>query len=309
MGPWYHGGWGRSDGDALGPVKFNAKTSEYYREQVQLPFFEYHLKGKGTPKLAKATVFETGTNRWRKYDAWPPRQAERKALYLQPGGRLGFEPPSAASGEFDEYVSDPARPVPYYDKIGIGMDRDYVTADQRFASRRPDVLVYESGVLDEDVTIAGPVEAELFVSTTGTDSDWVVKLIDVYPDDYGEADQRRQEQGPRPPDTGVRYGGYQQLVRGDVMRGKFRNSYEKPEPFRPGEPTSVRFALPDTCHTFRAGHKVMVQVQSSWFPLADRNPQTFTDIYAARPEDFRKATQRVYHQGDKESRVMVRVVK
>jgi uncharacterized protein len=298
MGPWVHGGWSRSDGDALGPVRFNAKTAPFFREQIELPFFEYHLKGKGAPKLPKAWVFETGTNQWRKYDAWPPRGAKPKSLYFHAGGRLAFDP-SAESGEaFDEYVSDPAKPVPYIDKIGIGMDKDYMTADQRFAARRPDVLVYQTDVLTEDVTVAGPVEAELFVSTTGTDSDWVVKLIDVYPDDYPDPD-------PNP--TGVHMGAYQQLLRGDVMRGKFRNSLAKPEPFQPGQPTPVRFALPDCCHTFRTGHRIMVQVQSTWFPLVDRNPQRFEDIYAAKEGDFRKATQRVYRSGDMRSRVTVLV--
>jgi putative CocE/NonD family hydrolase len=298
MGPWFHGGWIRDDGESLGPVHFNAKTAQFFREQIERPFFEYHLKGKGEPKLPKAWVFETGTNRWRKYDAWPPREAQRKSLFFHAGGRLAFDPPSAGGEAFDEYVSDPAKPVPYIDKIGIGMDREYMTADQRFAARRPDVLVYATDVLDEDVTVAGPVTAELFVSTTGTDSDWIVKLIDVYPDDLPDPD-------PNP--TGIHLGGYQQLVRGDVMRGKFRGSLAEPVPFEPGKPARVRFALPDACHTFRSGHRIMVQVQSTWFPLVDRNPQTFLDIYSAKAEDFRKATQRVYRSGDLCSRVTVLV--
>jgi putative CocE/NonD family hydrolase len=296
MGPWVHGGWSRGDGESLGPVRFNAKTAPFFREQMQQPFFDYHLKGKGADPLPKAWAFETGTNRWRKYDAWPPKDAQKKSLYFHADGRLAFDPPSAGGEAFDEYVSDPAKPVPYIDTIGIGMAKEYMTADQRFAARRPDVLAYVTDVLDEDVTIAGPVTAELIVSTTGTDSDWVVKLIDVYPDDYP---------APDPNPTGVQLGGYQQLVRGDVMRGKFRNSLEKPEPFEPGRPARVRFALPDTCHTFRPGHRIMVQVQSSWFPLVDRNPQTFVDIYTAKAEDFRKATQRVYRGGDFASRVTV----
>ncbi|HEY1378546.1 MAG TPA: CocE/NonD family hydrolase [Gemmataceae bacterium] len=298
MGPWYHGGWSRSDGDALGPVKFNDKTAVYFRDKIQLPFFEYHLKGKGEPGLAKATVFETGTNRWRRHDAWPPAGAKRKALYFHAGGRLAFDPPAENGDGFDEYVSDPARPVPYVEKVAVGMDKDYMVADQRFAGHRPDVLVYATDPLPEDVTVAGPVEVDLVVSTTGTDSDWVVKLIDVYPDDLPPPD-------PNP--TGLQPGGYQQLVRGEPMRGKFRNGFDKPEPFEPGRPAAVKFVMPDVCHAFRSGHRIMVQVQSSWFPLVDRNPQTFCDIYAAKPEDFRKATQRVYRSADRPSRVVVRV--
>jgi putative CocE/NonD family hydrolase len=312
MGPWFHGGWNRGAGDALGPVRFNAKTGDYFREHIELPFFEYHLKGVGDAKHPKAWVFETGTNRWRKFDAWPPT-CEKKALYFQPNGRLSFDPPSRAGEAYDEYVSDPAKPVPYYDKIGIGMDTRYMTADQRFAARRPDVLVYESEVLEQDVTLAGPIVADLVVSTTGTDSDWIVKLIDVYPDDLPDAeaentDGNRNQNRNQPP-AEAKLGGYQQLVRGDVMRGKFRNSYEKPEAFKPGEPTTVKFALPDICHTFRPGHKIMVQVQSSWFPLVDRNPQTLCDIYTAKAEDFQKATQRLYRGGEQASRVGVTVLK
>ena len=196
-------------------------------------------------------------------------------------------------------MSDPAKPVPFIDKIAIGMTREYMIEDQRFAARRPDVLVYQTDPLEEDLTIAGPIEVELHVSTSGTDSDWIVKLIDVYPDDYPD---------PNPNPTGVRMGGYQQLVRGDVMRGKFRNSFEKPEPFVPNQPAAVKFTLPDVCHTFRTGHRLMVQVQSTWFPLVDRNPQTFVDIYTAKESDFRKATQRVYHTRELASRVNVLVM-
>jgi putative CocE/NonD family hydrolase len=312
MGPWVHGGWSRGAGDALGPVRFNAKTGDYYRETIELPFFEYHLKGVGDGKHPKAWAFETGTNQWRKFDAWPPN-GEKKALYFHANGRLSFDPPSRAGEACDEYLSDPAKPVPYYDRIGIGMDQRYMTADQRFAARRPDVLVYESDVLDQDVTIAGPIVADLVVSTSGTDSDWIVKLIDVYPDDLPNPEtdnaggNRNQNRNPTPSDD--KLGGYQQLVRGDVMRGKFRSSYEKPEAFKPGEPSAVKFALNDVCHTFRPGHKIMVQVQSTWFPLVDRNPQTFCDIYSAKAEDFQKATQRVYRSGEQASRVAVTVVK
>lgn len=301
MGPWLHGGWERGDGASLGHVPFNAKTGEFFREKIELPFFEFHLKGKGDFKPPEAWVFETGTNLWRKHDAWPPRTARVQTLHLSGDGKLAFDPAAdaTASEAHDEYLSDPAKPVPFIDKIGIGMLPEYMVADQRFAARRPDVLVYQTDVLKEDLTIAGPILADLRVSTTGTDADWVVKLIDVYPDDYPD---------PNPNPTGVRMGGYQQLVRGDVMRGKFRNSFEKPEPFEPGKSTQVKFNLQDTCHTFRAGHRVMVQIQSSWFPLVDRNPQTFVDIYSAKPSDFRKATQRVYRSRELPSRVTLLVV-
>jgi uncharacterized protein len=294
MGPWSHGGWSRSDGESLGYVKFNDKTGVYYREQIELPFFEKHLKGKVSPDLPKAQVFETGTNRWRKFDAWPPKASQPKSLWLGDAGRLVAVVPENVSG-FDEFVSDPAKPVPHTDKISIGMDREYMVADQRFAARRPDVLVYSTDALTEDLTVAGPIEVELSVTTTGTDADWVVKLIDVYPSDLPDPD-------PNP--TGVKLGGFQQLVRGEPFRGKFRNSFEKPEPFEPGKAATVKFTMPDICHTFRPGHKLMIQVQSTWFPLVDRNPQTFLDIYSAKVEDFHKATHRVYRN----SRVTMRVL-
>lgn len=300
MGPWLHGGWagGRGDGSFLGHVPFNSKTADFYREKIELPFFEFVLKGKGEFKHPKAWVFETGTNLWRKYDAWPPRNAAAKSLYFRAGGRLAHDAPtdSDSGAAHDEYLSDPAKPVPFHDKVGIGMSPEYMVGDQRFAGRRPDVLVYSTDVLEQDVTIAGPIVADLFISTSGTDSDWVVKLIDVYPQDYPD---------PNPNPTGVRMGGFQQMVRGDVMRGKFRTSFEKPEPFSPNQPAAVKFTLPDTTHTFRTGHRIMVQVQSTWFPLVDRNPQTFCDIYNAKEADFKKATQRVYRTRELPSRVTV----
>jgi putative CocE/NonD family hydrolase len=300
MGPWLHGGWSGGDGASLGDVRFNSKTSEFYREQIELPFFEFHLKGVGEFKHPEAWVFETGTNQWRKHDAWPPKAAKRKPLYLRAKGHLAWEAPEGGDADgYDEYVSDPAKPVPYQDQIAVVMSPEYMVADQRFAGRRPDVLVYETDVLDEDVTIAGPVHVDLHVSTTGTDSDWVVKLIDVYPSDYPD---------PNPNPKGVRMGGYQQLVRGDVMRGKFRKSFEKPEPFVPGEAAAVSFRMQDSYHTFRTGHRIMVQVQSSWFPLVDRNPQTFVDIYHAKEADFQKATQRVYRSREMPSRLSVLVL-
>lgn len=300
MGPWIHGGWSRGDGETLGNVSFNSKTAAFYREQIEFPFFEFHLKGEGKPNHPEAWVFETGTNIWRKYDAWPPKNVTPRSYYLKGAGSLSGEPPQEAdvATAFDEYPSDPSKPVPFLDKITIGMVPEYMTADQRHASRRPDVLVYQTDILEQDTTLAGPLEVELHVSTSGTDSDWVVKLIDVYPNDYPD---------PANNPTGVKMGGYQQLVRGDIFRGKFRKSFEKPEPFVSNQPDLVKFAIPDICHVFRPGHRIMIQVQSSWFPLFDRNPQTFVDIYTAKPSDFQKANQRVYRTATMPSRVTVMV--
>jgi putative CocE/NonD family hydrolase len=217
---------------------------------------------------------------------------------LSAGGKLDLEPTADSADAYEEYVSDPAKPVPFIDKIAIGMSPEYMVADQRFAGQRTDVLVFQTAELEKDATIAGPIQVDLHVSTTGTDSDWIVKLIDVYPDDYPDPD-------PNP--TGVKMGGFQQLVRGDVMRGKFHNSFEKPEAFEPGRPTPVKFIMQDSYHTFRSGHRIMVQVQSSWFPLVDRNPQTFVDIYSAKDSDFKKATQRVYRSKEMPSRITVLV--
>ena len=248
-------------------------------------------------------MFETGTNQWRQYDAWPPKAAKLRSLYLHAAGKLSWDAPHKPAEDndagFDEYVSDPNKPVPYREKVAIGMAPDYLIEDQRLAGRRTDVLVYQTDVLEEDVTLVGPLIADLHVSTTGTDSDWIVKLVDVYPDDYPD---------PKDNPTGVRMGGYQQLVRGDVLRGKFRNSLSNPEPFEPGRPTPVTFTLPDTCHSFRTGHRIMVQIQSTWFPLVDRNPQKFVDIYSCSESDFQKATQRVYRTSEMPSRVKALVM-
>ena len=257
----------------------------------------------GTETVAQATVFETGTNRWRRFDAWPPAGLQPRTLYLLGDGRLAGDAPAAGEA-FDEYVSDPGRPVPYVGHVQMGMQGDYMTEDQRFAAARPDVLVYRTEALEEDLTVLGPIGVTLHVSTTGTDADFVVKVIDVYPGDLPTPEWKGAE--PRPANH-VRMGGYQQLVRGEPFRGKFRRSFEKPEPFTPGEPDVIRFELPDVAHAFRRGHRLMVQVQSSWFPLTDRNPQTFTDIPRARPEDFQKATQRVYRSSARPSSITLAV--
>jgi uncharacterized protein len=299
VGPWVHGGWARYHGEHLGRAEFASNTGDFYRTNIVFPFFEHYLKGAPDPKLPKAYVFETGTNVWRRYSAWPPKNAESRILYLQPNGGLSFEAPKDDSPAFDEYVSDPAKPVPFVNYTDPEVPQEYMVSDQRFAASRPDVLVYETPVLEEDVTVVGPVSPKLFVSTSGTDSDWDVKLIDVYPQDYPDSklDQPQEPQNRRadvePPSFTM--AGYQQLVRGEPFRGKFRHSFEKPEPFTPGTIEQVEFTMPDVNHTFRRGHRIMVQIQSSWFPLTDRNPQIFVNIPDAKASDFVKATERVYH--------------
>jgi putative CocE/NonD family hydrolase len=289
MGPWTHGGFARGDGDRVGNVQFYSRTALYYRENIEFPFFLQALKGKGGVKLPKAWVFETGSNQWRKFDAWPP---PGKTLDLFPTEKGVLSTQHPAQERHDEYVSDPARPVPYSASLSLRMRGDYMTDDQRFAAARTDVLVYQSAVLDHDVSVFGPIPVELKISTSSTDSDFVVKLIDVYP-----------ENAELPAMSG-----YQQLVRGEPFRGKYRKSFETPIAFEPGKPDRIVFALPDVAHTFRAGHRIMVQIQSSWFPLTDRNPQKFVDIPNARPEDFVKATERVYTGGAEATRIRLPVV-
>jgi len=286
MGPWSHGQWNQNDGHWLGDIDFGSRTSEFYTEFVELPFFNFHLKGQGTPDLAEAIVFETGANVWRYLDSWPPAHRKTSRLYLRDGERLSFEPPERTETGFDEYVSDPAKPVPYTGKTNQWYDESFMLEDQRFAGRRPDVLSYSTEVLEEDVRVAGPLTVSFYVSTSGTDSDWVVKVIDVFPSDTANPVSNPRE---------VELGGYQMLVRGDVLRGKFRNSLAAPEPFAPGEVTKIQFDLQDVFHTFKKNHQIMIQVQSTWFPMIDLNPQKLVDIYNACPEDFQKAVQRVFH--------------
>jgi hypothetical protein len=302
MGPWFHSGWNLLAGasENRGPFAFGG-TRTYFQEKIEFPFFNYYLKGKGTLDIPEAVVFETGTDQWRTYDSWPPAGAEPKKAYFAGSGLLSFAPLSGSAGPgFEEFLSDPAKPVPYTQLITARYNRDYFVEDQRFAASRPDVLVYATEPLAEDVTITGPIKAELYVSTTGTDADWVVKVIDVYADDAPD---------PKPNPLNVRMGGYQRLVRGDIFRGKFRRSFEKPEPFVPGRVAKVAFELPDVQHAFLKGHRIMVQVQSSWFPLFDRNPQKFCDIRAAEERDFQKATHRLYRTREQPSHIEFRVIK
>ena len=315
MGPWSHGQWGGRDGTSMGNIKFGSNTSIWYQNNVEIPFFNYYLKSKGDdPKIAEATIFFSGANEWKKLEQWPPAATQPREIYLDKNGTLSWNAPSPLStrGEgsgvrFDEYTSDPAHPVPYTEDVHFSRTREYMDDDQRFASRRPDVLTFETFPLEEDLTLAGVITANLKVSITGTDADFVVKIIDVFPDDFkypDDVDQPRRGVGGSYP-----MGGYQMLVRGEIMRGKFRNSFTTPEPFKPGKIETVKFDLPDVAHTFKKGHRLMIQIQSSWFPLADRNPQQFMNIYEAKPEDFKKATIRIYHDGNSASSITLPIMK
>jgi len=283
VGPWHHGGWASVEGDKLGSANFGSKTAAFYRAEIELPFFERYLKDEQKPAPAEATVFETGSNAWRTFDDWPPREAQPKQLFLHEGGLLDAAAPASSKQAFDEYVSDPAKPVPFTERITPQMAIEYMTDDQRFAARRPDVLVYQTPVLENDLVVAGPLDVDLWVSTTGTDADFIVKLIDVFPDS--------SEAAALP--------GYQMLLRSEVFRGRYRNSFEKPEAFTPGKPARLKFELLDVLHRFQKGHRLMIQIQSTWFPLVDRNPQKFVpNIYFAKPEDFQKATHRVFRSAE-----------
>lgn len=298
MGPWVHGGWAHGDGDHLGDIDFGAKTSLYYREKIEFAFFSHYLKDADID-IAKVNTFETGVNEWKTYNTWPPKDAVDKNLYFLPGGKLSFDPPKNNGDSNDAFVSDPYKPVPFIDAITNDMKREYMTADQRFASRRPDVLTYQTDVLDHDVTLAGNIWANLKVSTSGTDADWVVKVIDVYPD--SAKDNKYTS-------SNTVMSGYQQMVRSEAMRGKFRKSFEYPVPFVPNQVSPVNFELQDVLHTFKKGHRIMVQVQSTWFPLIDRNPQVFEDIMKAGDNDFKKATNKVYTSKEHPSYLKVRVM-
>lgn len=307
MGPWYHGQWASRDGSQLGNVRFGSNTAEWYQNHIEIPFFNFHLKGKGDiSKQAEATIFFSGANQWKEFAQWPPAEKQDQPIYFQENGKLSWEKP-AAKISFSEYVSDPAKPVPYTEDVHLDRTIAYMTDDQRFASRRTDVLSFQTPVLNEDLTLAGTVVADLLTSISTTDADFVVKIVDVFPDDFeypgAAALAGRQAQGNYP------MSGYQMLVRGEIMRGKFRNSFENPVPFKPGKTERVKFELPDVAHTFKKGHRLMIQIQSSWFPLADRNPQQFLNIYEANPEDFKKATIRIFHDAVNSSSVLLPVLK
>ncbi len=305
MGPWYHGGWGGGSGGWEGEsseifcdIKTDVSTNTWYQENIEFPFFQHFVNDKPEHGLSEAIVFETGSNQWRRYATWPPENFVQKRLYLRENGLLSFSLPEETEG-YDEYISDPSKPVPYDDGIHLNRTTKYMINDQRFAARRPDVMVYQTGELEEDITLAGPVIANLIVSTSGTDADYVVKLIDVYPDDYPD---------PEPNTDNITMGGYQMMVRAEIMRGKFRNSFEEPEPLVPGEPTLIKYNLPDVAHCFRKGHRIMIQIQNSMFPLVDLNPQIFTDIYKAEITDFKKATHRIFHDNKRCSFVSINIL-
>lgn len=306
MGPWSHGQWSSGDGSFLGNVKFGMNTAHWYQNNIEIPFFNYYLKGKGeVEKIPEATIFFSGENQWKKLDQWPPAAMQSKDIFLTENGGLSWTAP-AGKESFSAYTNDPAHPVPYTEDVHHGRTREYMTDDQRFASRRPDVLTFQTDVLTEDITLAGVVTANLKVSISGTDADFVVKIIDVFPDDFiypGDKPQAGRTAGGSYP-----MGGYQMMVRGEIMRGKYRNSFETPTPFKPGKVETVRFDLPDVAHTFQKGHRLMIQIQSSWFPLADRNPQQFMNIYEANETDFKKAVIRIFHDAKNQSSIVLPVM-
>lgn len=302
MGPWYHGQWSSGDGSRLGNIYFESNTAKWYQQNIEIPFFNYYLKGEGdVAAIAEAVIFFTGANEWRTFDRWPPAGKQDKLLYLQNNGKLDWSKPLNDQGH-SRYTSDPAKPVPYTEDVHSKRTRNYMNDDQRFAARRPDVLVFQTETLTEDVTVAGAVTADLLAAISTTDADFVVKLIDVFPDDFAY-DAAVQEKINYP------MGGYQMLVHGEILRGRFRNSFEKPQPFAPGKTERVSYVLGDVAHTFKKGHRIMVQIQSSWFPLADRNPQKFVDIYQAKESDFQPSTINIYHNKNNSSLIRLPVLK
>lgn len=302
VGPWNHGGWMRGEGSSLGPIQFGSPTGRFFRDSIMGPFFAHHLHDRGNPQLAEAIVFEAGSNVWRRYDAWPPTSATTdRSLYLRERGQLAWEAPIAVGpAAFDRYVSDPNKPVPYRARpiqatYSPGSTwSTWLTDDQRFVHNRPDVLSWELPTLTDDLTIAGDISVTLHVATTGSDADWVVKLIDVYPD------TGMSERGMN---------GYQFMVANEIFRGRYRRSFERPSPITPNEVTPFTIDLHTQAYTFRRGHRVMIQVQSTWFPLIDRNPQTFVqNIFEAEERDFKAATHTVYRSKAHPSRVVLPVV-
>jgi uncharacterized protein len=307
MGPWYHGQWASRDGSYLGNVRFGSNTAEWYQNHIELPYFNYHLKGKGDiSKQAEATIFFSGANQWKEFAQWPPAEKQDRPIYLRENGKLSWDKPAAKSG-YSEYVSDPAKPVPYTEDVHHDRTIAYMTDDQRFAARRTDVLCFQTDILEEDITLAGTVIADLLTSISTTDADFVVKLIDVFPDNFNYPGNMqvagRQGLG------NYTMNAYQMLVRGEIMRGKYRNSFENPSPFKPNKIERVKFELPDVAHTFKKGHRIMIQIQSSWFPLVDRNPQKFVNIYEANESDFQKATIRIHHDAGNSSNIVLPILK
>lgn len=305
MGPWFHGGWSKSDGSFLGNVRFGSKTSEYFQNNIEIPFFNYHLKGKGNiDKLAEASIFFTGENVWRSLSTWPPKEMIQTPIYFNDNTSLSFNK-SNSQNSFTSYLSDPTKPVPFTEDVLEGRSREYMTDDQRFASRRTDVITFKTSVLENDLTLAGALIADLKVAISTTDADFVVKVIDVFPDGF-VYDTLTYTSNK---DNDYLMDGYEMLVRGEIMRGRFRNSFEKPEAFEPNKVTTVKFELPDVAHTFKKGHRLMIQVQSTWFPLADRNPQQFVDIYHCEDKDFIKSEIKLFHDATNASSVILPILK
>jgi putative CocE/NonD family hydrolase len=299
MGPWTHGAWARNSWTHFGTYDFGTNVNDYFQDSLQTTFFNYYLKGKGDFDAEEATVYETGSDEWKHFNKWPPENSMKEDLYFGKNKSLSGEKENTAK-DFDQYISDPANPVPYTDVVQGRRNNEYMVEDQRFAARRPDVLVYESPVLKKDITIAGKISADLFVSISTTDADFIVKLIDVVPADaINEAN----------PKSDTVTGDFQRMVRAEVMRGKFRNSYVYPEPFDPGKISEVKINLNDVCHTFKKGHQIMVQVQSSWFPLVDINPQKFMRIPDATESDFQTSTIHIYHDEEHPSKITLPVLK
>ena len=307
MGPWSHGGWADTTYDHLGNIRFDQKTSDWYQKNVEVPFFDYYLSGVGDiKKINKCNIYFTGIDEWKTFEQWPPKGKDDMPMYFNTDGSFSTNMPSDnKSGGYVQYTSDPAKPIPYSESMDFQPTKDYMVADQRFASRRPDVIVYKTDILGRDLTLAGPVVADLFASISTTDADFVVKLIDVFPESYFYNDSMYGK------DDGKNYpmGGYQMLVRGEVMRGRYRNSFEKPEAFSPGKVTEIKYELPDVSHVFKKGHRIMIQVQSSWFPLVDRNPQQFVNIYNCDNKDFISSQIKIYSTAQYPSRIILPVLK
>lgn len=305
MGPWFHGGWHRGDGAHLGNVRFGSKTSPFYQTELEFVFFEQHLRNKpNTKKIAEASVFFSGENNWKFFESWPPKNTENTLIYLREKHQLSFDKPTAPASS-SKYISDPEKPVPYTEDVHLQRTREYMSDDQRFAARRPDVLVFETPLLDTDLTLAGPVIADLKVQLSTSDADFIVKIIDVFPDNF-KYDTSYCCKGVK---NETEMAGYQMLVRGEIMRGKFRKSFENPEAFTPGTVETVKFELPDVAHTFKKGHKLMIQIQSTWFPLFDRNPQQFMNIYTCTDNDFVPCTINILHQANAASSISLPILK
>ncbi|MEM6413811.1 MAG: CocE/NonD family hydrolase [Pseudomonadota bacterium] len=295
-GPWFHGAWRFDDGEKFGPISFGSKTGVFFMEEVMLPFYRHHLKGDKKPDLPEALIFDAGKNKWNRFDTWPLPKARKMTLYLHDEGKASFKKPGKVSSDtaYDAYTADPANPVPYYPRPNFGgWQKDYKVQDQRFALNRSDVLTYSTAPLKSDLTLCGEARAKLFASSEGTDTDWVVKVIDRYPDD----------------DKNQTLRGFQRMVFSDIFRAKFRESYAEPKPLEPGKVLAYDIPLLEQCHTIRKGHQLMVHVQSSWFPLFDRNPNKFMSIPDADPEDYVAVENRIYRSADYPSSIELSVIK